>query len=286
MVALITTGKVEQLALGEFLNKAFPDVEFRSEFTEGFTSARLLDEFDKTPTNAAKLAARLVAAVDPGRSTRRAGRADFAVAVDDVELYNIDQPERIIEVFRDAVREHVEERWPSQDRRQTAFDRLREQASFHLLSPMVESYFYTDENSIKALGLDPDSPRIRTDHDAESFWTDDPDYTQAIGTLADRTAAGRTWTAAQWYERHPKHYLKYLLSPTSPYDPTVKSYKERDEGAKALVALDADTVLTHQSHQTFLRSLINDLADALNAPNRKGDCNPLTSNNGTLLRNI
>jgi hypothetical protein len=288
LITLVTTGEVEKLAAADFLRQFFPNVEFRTEFTHSFTSARIPTALDRIPTNASRLAARLVAAVDPGRKRSQDAVADFAIAVDDLELFNADQPERVVEMFAKAVTDHVHSVWPSARRQDVAFSRLRERASFHVLAPMMEAYFYTSDASLSAAGISA-SPQLISGQDLESFRTDDPTYAEATTTLQDRTSGGRTWSAEEWYSQHPKHYLNYLIAPAVPYNPASRHYRESVQGVNALRALDRNNLLRVPQQQRFLRSLISDVADALQLGPVAGDPHPATycgPGQGRLLRNI
>lgn len=135
-VALIVTGQLERLALPDALGSIFPDIDFHVEMRDdGFTSKRLSLPLPARPsTNADKLARRLIAAVDPGRGR---APADLAIAIDDLELANIGQPDVVLGCFREAVCRQLEGFWSSAERTDRTRRRVRERCSFHLLVPMV-----------------------------------------------------------------------------------------------------------------------------------------------------
>lgn len=285
IVALITTGRAEESAFADFLSAHFEgcDVTFRTEFTDGFTSARLLEHFEKAPSNAARLAARLVAAVDPGARIKGQQKADFAIAIEDIELANQDQAKRITEVFSNAVKAHVESVWPSRDRQHTAFARIKEKASFHLLSPMLESYFFTDSQSIESMDLDPKIVK-KDSADAEQFRTDQEEYLSSVDHLEPPFTG---WTSQKWFGSHPKHFINYHFDTPAEYDPNNNLYRETSHGAEALRKLRTDSVFVDNQYCTFLRSLINDLSFALDFDPVSGVENELTKfGNGHTLRNI
>lgn len=293
VVAIVTTGDLEFRALADFLQKLFPTVEFRSEKGPSFTSARVRGDVlgsSKAQAVVERLAGRLVAAIDPGRKSKHEQVADFALAIDDLELFNADQPELVVKVFCAAVRRHVSDFWPSQTRRDKAYARLREAASFHLLSPMVEAYFYADPDALQSAGAK-QSARVKPNCDLESFQTADPDYEHATQHLA---CPAENWSATAWYPRHPKHYLNYLHAPDDPYDPDPKAahYKETEHGVAALRQLSPPRLFDVREHMRFLRSLLTDLADALQLDRPysfDGDCHPVTFLPGgkhNTLRNV
>src|SRR5262249_2261768 len=109
-VALIVTGRLEQAGLPTALGRLFPHVEFVTEYFEGFTSNRLavgpapVGRPTGVMTNAEKMAQAMMLALDPGR---KGTPADFAFALEDLELANDDQPQRVVDVFREAVRSRL-----------------------------------------------------------------------------------------------------------------------------------------------------------------------------------
>jgi hypothetical protein len=182
--------------------------------------------------------------------------------VEDLELVNGDQPEVVVEVFRQAVAAHVERIYGNDIRGDRVRQRLRERASFHLLVPMLESYFFTDDQALDQI---PRQSPHEFDRfcDMEDFETADPDYLKAIASLPPHRVSGIVWQASEWYPRHPKHYLNYLSAPHPSYDAKGGSYKEADHGAAALRALRPEKVFSNARHVRFLRSLASDLGDAL-----------------------
>lgn len=95
-VALIVTGDLELKSLGASLERLFPGVKFLTEKANGFTSNRISLPLPDMQTDADKLARRVIAAVDPGRTGEP---ADFAMVVDDLELPNHDQPDVVCDYF-------------------------------------------------------------------------------------------------------------------------------------------------------------------------------------------
>ena len=197
-------------------------------------------------------------------------------------MFNADQPERIVDVFRDAVQTHLTRNGPTDQKTKNTIDKLKSQTSFHLLSPLLEAYFFGDPNAVQAMGISSDAPKLKADNDLEHFETDDAEYLEAVSELSGKGAL----SAEQWYPRHPKEYCKYLLDPRAPFDPKTKIYKETNQGVNALKTLDAQTVLAAETHQQFLRAFINDLATAVGQETIAGEEHPLTSGPGEVLRNI
>src|SRR4029079_18822145 len=145
---------------------------------DGFTSARLppTPPLARVPLNLDKLAATLIGVFDPGNRRDRP-RPDFAVAVEDVELANADDPARITA----ALRETLSRRLAALPANAATLDRLREElqgkVSFHLMSPMTEAYFFADAAAFaRATAPAPCRPnRFDSNTDVEAFTVDDRD---------------------------------------------------------------------------------------------------------------
>jgi hypothetical protein len=291
LVRLIMTGKAEFHGMGVFLSKVFPDVTFEVELVDSFTSARVRDI--PIPISAPllidKFVDRVIAAIDPGRKKADGGVPDYVVAIDDLELFNLDQPNVVTNAVREAICRRVTAKWPSLERQNRCFELLRERASFHLLCPMLESYFFTCPASLQAVKVQL-LPDLVPGHDVEDFETRDTSYLVHFNALpasgADQVLRPQTST---WFAKHPKEYLKYLVSGGQT---ATKIYRETKQGAAALQALIPANALAIGNHCRFLRSLIHDLAEALNVSppvEIAGESHPETSahlNPNRLLRNI
>ncbi|ATB29552.1 hypothetical protein [Melittangium boletus] len=282
-VQLIVTGELEQLGLHLSLRKLFAhtgaDVEFlRPLKTQDFTSNRvgaLLPQEQATRSLAAKLAGALVASVYPGRGGDL--QADHVIAVDDLELSNADQPAHVLEYFRHAVKAHVEQHFASEATRTRVYQRLCEHGSFHLLNPMVETYFFGEPAALVRAKAHLAPNRFAPERDLEDFEVEDPAYLAPAPSTAPWKREPR--------HRHPKHYVQYLCDPIGT---RLRAYRETHEGFDALQVLDWTEVLREESGASFARALVDDLADALNVPSPcPGKCAPLTTRKGGgLLRNI
>src|SRR5262245_32855797 len=271
-VILITTGKAEHKSFAFALGRLFPDVTFENDGpmpADSFTSCRVTPPPPNRTieANVDKLAARLVAAVDPGRKTKSELRADLAIAVEDLELDNFDQPQMVVDIFREAVRRHVERAWPSARRRDECFDKLKERGSFHLLVPMLEAYFFGEPGALRRAGTT-ETPQLAAGIDLEAFEIVDAAYL----VLQPDDA------------RHPKRYLSHLCQRNG------VSYREARHGAAASRDLDWNSVLAPADQVQCLRALIHDLADGLGvSPPVGGSCSPITfrlHHPSNVLRNL
>lgn len=263
-VALVVTGRLEHLALPQALRRIFPDADFHAELREdGFTSTRVALPLPERLTNADKLAQRLIAAVDPGRGH---APADFAIAIDDLELANVHQPEVVLDYFRQALRRQLDAYWPSTSRTDKTRRIMQERCSFHLLVPMVETYFFGEAEALARAGARRASVVDPAAIDLEQFETTDPSFLEAEFESA-------LW-ATEDRARHPKRYLQFLCDPAGQ---GAHRYRETQGGVKALRELAWQQVMSRATSVMFLRSLLDDLADALGvSPPHPGDCHSLT----------
>jgi hypothetical protein len=274
-VSLIVTGHLEEVGLASSLGRVFPAATFSVEKRlDSFTSARAKKLGPtRAPALVDKIAERLVATVDPGRGGKP---ADHVMVVEDLEVANLDQPEVVVDVFRDAVERHIERVWSSLERREKGRERLRERASFHLFSPMIEAYFFADPAWLAAAGVTA-ATQLAAGTDLEDFVIADTTYLEA-------PPCPKSWAMAN-RARHPKHYLQFLLDPNIP--PATK-YRETQEGARALECVDWKVLVAKRvAHVRLARSMLLDLADGLGRPAdlSPGPAHPATRGRPTLLRN-
>lgn len=185
-IAVIPTGRMEWNGLPRAFDALFPGHNFycvptQREIDEdqvdfpidGFTSVDVTRLLGK-PNNADKLLQRAVAEVV---GDRRRVAADMCVILDDVEICNQTQVEVIIEVMREAVArflDTVRNNSRQHARFQTA---LQQQVSFHLASPMIESWVFADPVGPYRAGV-PNTQNIswHASLDPECFQTTDAVY--------------------------------------------------------------------------------------------------------------
>ena len=126
--------------------------------------------------------------------------------------------------------------------------------------------------------------------DLEDFESSDAGYLQKHSNLPKNVPPIPIRSKTQeWFAKHPKEYVKHL----SAHPQTgVVAYREAIQGVAALKELNPKQALSIATQRQFLRSLVYDLADALNQPlppAYHGDCHPETSRQGQrnrILRNI
>lgn len=270
-VVLLVTGQTE-VALAPSLKQVFPDVDFTVRPPRmGFTSMPLRPTpmlkrlgTAKHDTHIEKLVELLVAEIEPGRGHKP---PDLVVLVDDLELFNVDWHERAVEHVRVAVQAYIKEfSWPSNTSKERAIERLRERCSFHLLCPMVESYFFAESAALKRAGATRASAFDATATDAEQFQVDEPDFLNPPDRFNKDSLP--KWATAD-RAKHPKRYLQFLCDPAGtsqrPYI-EADNVQGRPSGEAALRSLDWSMVFAQDKYVQFIRSLIHDLADALHEP--------------------
>jgi hypothetical protein len=135
---------------------------------------------------------------------------------------------------------------------------LREKCSFHLLCPMVESYFFGDPSALTAAGVPPTEQPTLVHSDVEQFETNDPAWLQDCLRKNQEKASHSPW----WREeRHPKHYLDHLTQRGG------VMYEETRDGKAALAGIAWEKVLSDHQNTLILRSLFKDIAEWFDSAN-------------------
>lgn len=298
-IGLVVTGDMEQLALADSLQAAFPSGEFMVvRKVNGFTGGAPLQasvEATRAPTRTpnarsdVKNFAETLRAALKKPPRRRAPHPEYIIGIDDLELMNDAHPGRAVQYLAAELRRQVDELDPRDGT--VEYEQLRERCSFHLFKPMPEAYFFGEEAALVRAGKLPEKMN-RFDPDAcdvEEFLVDDPDYLKPCDVPNHWRRPDR--------QRHPKHYLRFLSDPEVPPGDPIKaaelgrtwSYQEMHQGAAALRQLDWKQVLRDPEHAQLARSLLCDIASMLDVPEPfPGQCHPVTcsTERQRLLRNI
>jgi hypothetical protein len=146
----------------------------------------------------------------------------------------------------------VESVFPSATTRDRVYEQLRERASFHLFSPLVEAYFFGEPEALARAGADKAPSLFDPSHsDVEAFVVDDPRFLAPGSVKAAWSKSDRA--------RHPKRYVQYLCDPTGE---GAAPYRETHEGAAALRTLAWDQVLAAQGFVRHARAVFSDIAEA------------------------
>jgi hypothetical protein len=187
---------------------------------------------------------------------------DLVIGIDDLELANAAQADRVVAWVRRAVREEVVRRYPdaaSQPEANRTREALRQRCSFHLLAPMIETYFFGEAEALLRAGVATEVAVHRIGADVEDFETDDPDFLpMAVLRNVEKQSLGAAWS--YWREeRHPKNYLAYLTARSGGL------YRETGRGTGGVPALETLdwSGVTAADATLFARALFEDLCVAL-----------------------
>lgn len=282
-VAFLPTGRTEWHGLRGAFDALFPAHDFYvlptadevqshpEEFPcAGFTSNPLEAAHEASPPEAAsELIGRAAQAALGSRTVKP---ADLVVVLDDLELVNVNQPDRVARVFRAATVNHIEALGGGQIETRTRAA-LRDRVSFHLLVPMVEALFFADPAALLLAGVPVGLSVTFADHcDPEAFQTTDAAYlvaTEAACPCWSGLPAGRRkkkqrpkWLGRSPRDRHPKGYLQWLCRDGNA--PSCTTYSETTGGGRALAGIAWPTVLSRPEHHfQYLRALLADVEDRL-----------------------
>jgi hypothetical protein len=268
-VAILVTGDLERVALAPSLRAMFPDVEFTTHKVNSITSttvgsppsSRALREGAPAYELIRRLWKMVTVPVNQGERP-----ADFAVAVDDVELFNLlphGSPAAVVELVRKAPAAFLCEQFSDDRARTRHADTLRQQCSFHLLCPMVEAYFFGEPAALLRAGVPTSrAPQLRAG-DLEDFTVNDPAFAAPTAPAWQQQRARRV-SGGLNPDKHPKDYLDFLR------DPTELTYSETTDGVRALETLAWPRIGASDTEVTLLRSLFEDLSDALGVVNPLG----------------
>lgn len=279
-VQLVVTGDMEWVALEDSLRHAFSKVELDFLPTlkvQDFTSSRLGSHPGRVPgqkTRAQQMATAIVSALAPGQFLNSI--PDLVLAVDDLELANVDQPHVVTEYLAREIEFTIKDRPLLRSDETRVRELLRHRASFHLFVPMPEAYFYAEPDALVRAGATAKSRFNVTQRDTETFEVEDPSYRGWLEKRAPKAVEPH---------RHPKQYLRYLCDPAASIE---RAYRETKEGASALKKLSWPTVTARADRETYARALLEDFADGLGTTwQSPGPVAPLTARrSGGLLRNL
>jgi hypothetical protein len=179
--------------------------------------------------------------------------ADLVIIIDDLELGNLGQEDVVADHFRRALEDSLRS-LPTSDAT-AARSILRENCSFHLLKPMVETYLFGDELALRTAGVPEGiAPQLRHT-DVEQFEATDP-HPKWVAACTTANSKARGNPAYTWWENkfHPKHYLEHLLG----FGGTI--YEETNHGRRALANLRFPDVPKATTEAPLIRSLFEDLS--------------------------
>lgn len=276
-IGLITTGQCEHRALASSLQQLLGGEPGNIVWSLGDRPSRSITSnplTDPAPPFARTLIDDLVNDVVAAFDHRDA--PDFVFALDDLELANAATPQNVTRFVADGFRRYA----LRETRTHRELARVRERCSFHLLCPMLETYFFGEPDALRRAGATR-SAILDTSRHLEEFQAAD------LAFIGLRDVPGHDWRTPDRM-RHPKRYLRFLSDPDDT-KPVSSRYREGRDGAAALATLDWAQVFAYQPPGiAFAHSLFDDLADALGVENPfPGACHPLTVRRpGGTLRNI
>jgi len=256
-IKLIVTGDMEELALHKSLQRFFPSTRDNENVIwdthrrlNCATSHKLRQ--DALPSSIMRnLAQAMLKEAITGKTGKNEKPADLVIVIDDVELGNLGQEHIIAKHFKSAVEQTLKEY--SGDTESRYREILRNKCSFHVLKPMVESYFFGDSNALSLAGVPVgEIPKLVHPTDVEQFETNDPAWLSTCRVENDTKRQKIPWWC---HERHPKHYLEHLTARGQVF------YDETSYGKTALEALAWPQVPKCQSDTSFIRSLFEDISD-------------------------
>ncbi|KPA13023.1 hypothetical protein MHK_006742 [Candidatus Magnetomorum sp. HK-1] len=265
-VKLIVTGDLEKFALHKSLQRIFPEVRNGKVVSwetprklNCATSHRLRPLEDINGNISAPMKKLAWAMYDEVFAVKNKKKyinpADLVIVIDDIELHNLGQEDIIVDHFRKAIELVLEKRKDNQENYRIE---LRKKCSFHLLKPMIESYFFGDIKALQKAGVPvSEKPRLVHPTDVELLETNDP-HIDWIKRCANDNAEKKLINNDWWRcEQHPKRYLEHLIKRNHPAVP----YDETDQGRKALETLAWNTVPKVQTDAPFIRSLFEDISE-------------------------
>ena len=271
-IRFVVTGDLERKAIAGSISARFPPTDgdgnpvawLRAQKVPAATTHRLAASAAPSGTMKA-LARRVIAEAAEGED---GSPADLIIAVDDLELHNIDQPAVVCDHFQRAMEIEIEDRKLSQAAEQRLRKNIRERCSFHLLCPMVEAYFFGEPEALTRAGCAPGVELLLVKEDLEDFECRDPLWLP--NCTAENQRKIQPPNPMPWWreERHPKHYLEHLVARNGGF------YDEVLGGNEALKVLDWHRVASGAQSVSFARALFEDVADFFGVANPLGQGEP------------
>lgn len=275
-IKLIVTGDSEKAALHRSLAQCFPthtasgdSVVWDTPRKEaGVTSYQL--KVGKPPLSSMKTLVNAMFAEALNSKQPNGTPPDLVIVVDDVELGNAGQEGVIVQAFQAAVKDKLNAL--QQQQSASTFSRIqariRTACSFHMLCPMVESYFFADFATLAVGGVATSvSPRLGHLTNVEQFDAS-PDPHPAWQALCQSKNSERQTLYPWWQtERHPKHYLSHLLAISA-----APVYHETTLGARMIQAVNWNRVAKTPTDSPIISALLEDIWDWFGQTPPLGDC--------------
>lgn len=259
-IKFIITGDLEKASIVDSVSRFFPKVIsengnrvdvlwIRPRKVHSVTSKRLDGVTDYSEMKL--LAKAMIAEAEIGD---QGTPADLVIAVDDLELGNQNQASTVTQHVKHSIESQIEERSLSMAKEKRLRETIREKCSFHLFAPMVESYFFGDPDALIRAGMNADRTPFLINNDVEDFESNDPAW---LPICQKENAILQTKLSWWRHERHPKHYLEFLVEENGGF------YAEMLGGIAAFSELNWPIVPADNTAAKFARSLFEDIAEKL-----------------------
>ncbi len=269
-IKLIVTGDSEKKSLHTSLKKCFPLRTVQGDLVvwdtprkaHGVTGYRFNANSPPSSSMTALVDVMFVELLTS--KTHNGVTPDLVIVIDDVELGNLGQEGIVVKAFQEAVKAKLDSLRANHSAVNLQRIQLRVHAccSFHLLCPMVESYFFADPATLAVGGVPLTvSPSLVHPSNVEKFDAT-PDENPNWQTLYRAENARKQLKDTWWRtECHPKRYLTHLLSISN-----VAEYQETVLGAKMIEATNWAAVAKSETDSPIVSAFLEDIWDWFGIP--------------------
>lgn len=275
-IKLIVTGDSEKAALHRSLEECFPTHTVSGDSVvwdtprkeAGVTSYQL--KVGKPPSSSLIALVNAMFAEALNSKQPKGTPPDLVIVVDDVELGNAGQEGVIVQAFQTAVRDKLNAL--QQQQSGSTFSRIQARiqtaCSFHLLCPMVESYFFADSATLAVGGVAASvSPRLGHPTNVELFDAGPDPHPDWLALCQSKNSEQQSLYPWWQTERHPKHYLSHLLAISA-----APTYHETTLGAQMIQAVNWNRVAKTSTDSPIISALLEDIWDWFGQTPLTGNC--------------
>ena len=276
-IKLIVTGDSEKAALHRSLAQCFPThtasgdsvVWDTPRAVKGVTSYRLNPA--ASPSTPMKNLVEAMFAEALNSKQPKGTPPDLVIVVDDVELGNAGQEGVIVQAFQTAVKDKLNalQQQQSASKFSRIQARIQTACSFHLLCPMVESYFFADSATLAVGGVPTSvSPQLGHPTNVEQFNASSDKHPDWQALCQSENSRQHSLANLWWQtERHPKRYLSHLLDISG-----VGDYFETTLGAQMIEAVNWNRVAKTSTDSPIISALLEDIWSWFAQTPPLGDC--------------
>lgn len=261
-IKLIVTGDSEKKSLHKSLQKQFPTHTANGDFVvwdaprkaDGVTNFRV--QAGPPSRSMTKLVDVMFAEVLVSKQPNGT-RPDFVIVLDDVELGNVGREDFVVRSFQTAVGVKLTtlQGEYSAAEFQEIQTRIQSCCSFHLLSPMVEAYFFADPITLTSGGVVAGNhPMLVHPTDVEKFDASPDPHIQWQSSCQIKNLQQKLINPWWKTECHPKRYLAHLLSVSA-----APAYHETTLGANMIEATNWSTVSKTPTDSPIISALFEDI---------------------------